>query len=70
MIRFLCRETNIGSAFNVGGSVDTAYVTFTDAGLLEAWLRFDGVKHRTYLSREVIGVEVPDAEAVAGKDEP
>ena len=60
MIRFICREVNCGAAVNVGGPVDTTLVTFTDAAALESWLRFEGAKYRDYLSRECIGVEVPD----------
>ena len=58
MIRFICRETDVGAACNAGGPVDVRHKTFTDAAELELWLRFDDMEHHKYTERTVLGVEL------------
>lgn len=54
MLRFICRETDSGTAVHVGGPVVIEHKTFTDPAALEAWLRVKCA----HVWRECIGVEV------------
>jgi hypothetical protein len=55
VIRIIVRSSDCGAAANVGGPVYTDYRTFdVDIPELEEFLR----EQRTYLVREVVGVEV------------
>lgn len=56
MLRFICRETDIGAAANVGGPVHVEHKTFTEPDKLEEWLR---VKSQ-WITRECVGVEVAE----------
>lgn len=53
MIRYICREDDIGPA-SVGGPVRTRYVTFTDAVEFEGWV----TAKEQWLIRTIIACEV------------
>lgn len=56
MIRFICREDNAGMAANVGGEVETKFVTIDgDTFALEAWLT---MKVDNYTVRHFVGIEI------------
>jgi hypothetical protein len=59
MLRFICRETDIGAAANVGGPVHTTHKTFTDVAELEDWLKIE----TQWATRECLGVEVVETQA-------
>lgn len=62
MLRIIVRTDNAGMAANCGGAVETTYRTFEmDAPELEAFLREPKSKNWTYAQRQVVGVELPDA---------
>ena len=61
MLRYICQETDIGAAFNIGGPVDVFHRTFTDPVELERWLRYGdwpAGQSSQYNARRVLGVEV------------
>lgn len=66
MIRFICREDDIGAAANVGGPVQSYHKTFTDSAECERWIN----EKVEWNIRTIIGCEVvPDADPALGEVE-
>ena len=54
MIEIICREIDVGAAYNVGGPVETRYVQFKiEHPEMEQWLRGGQEK---YGRREIVGM--------------
>ena len=60
MIRYICREDDIGAAANVGGPVQSTYHTFTDVAAVERWISMLDLDSgaRRWLTRTIIACEV------------
>lgn len=61
MIRIIVREQDASKAANCGGSTEIEYRTFEiEAPALEAYLRESRQPNWTYVTREIVGSELPE----------